>query len=84
MKAAVFVVAFVPQLVPRGVAVGQGNVLLTLVPALVSRGWHSGLVATGDRAADALEDSTVRCTLTAISATGTLTLAVVVLVASPR
>lgn len=84
VKAAVFAVAFIPQLVPRGYPVGPGVVILALVQALVSLGWYSSLVATVDRAASALDRPSVRRALTAISAAGLLVLAIVVLSSSPR
>ena len=84
VKAAVFAVAFIPQLVPHGFPLGPGIVLLALVQALVSLGWYTSLVATVDRAANALGRPSVRRALTAISAAGLLALAVVVLVSSPR
>ncbi len=84
VKAAVFAVAFIPQLVPHGFAVGPGVVLLALVQALVSLGWYTSLVTTIDRAATALGRPSVRRALTAVSAAGLLVLAIVVLVSSPR
>lgn len=84
VKAAVFAVAFIPQLVPRGFPLGPGIVILALVQALVSLGWYSSLVAAVDRATTALGRPSLRRALTAISAAGLLVLAVVVLVSSPR
>ncbi|MBU6514287.1 MAG: LysE family translocator [Acidobacteriota bacterium] len=84
VKAAVFAVAFIPQLVPRGFSLGRGIVLLALVQALVSAGWYGGLVATVDRAASALKSDATRRALTALSAAGLLVLALVLLVSSPR
>ncbi len=84
VKAAVFAVAFIPQFVPRTFPLGVGIVLLALVQSLVSFGWYSALVASVDRAASALSRPGVRRALTAISAIGLLTLAVILLLSSPR
>ena len=84
VTAAVFAVAFIPPLVPHGFPLGPGIVLLALIQALVSLGWYSSLVATVDRAANALGGPSVRRALTAISAAGLVTPAAVGLVSSPR
>ena len=85
VKAAVFAVAFIPQLVPRGFAAGPGNRPPRPgpspgVPGLV----HEPRRDACDRAATALGRPSVRRALTAISAAGLLVLAIVVLVSSPR
>jgi threonine/homoserine/homoserine lactone efflux protein len=84
VKAAVFAVAFIPQFVPRGFPLGVGIIVLAGVQAIVALGWYSALVASVDRAAHALARPAVRRTLTAVSALGMLTLAVVLLLSSPR
>ena len=84
VKAAVFAVAFIPQFVPRGFALGPGIVLLALVQALVSLAWYAGLVATVHRAAITLARPVVRRSLTAFSALGLLSIALVLLFSSTR
>ncbi len=84
VKAAVFAVAFIPQFVPRGFALGPGIVLLALVQALVSLAWYAGLVAMVQRAAITLARPAVRRSLTAFSALGLLSLALVLLFSSTR
>lgn len=84
VKAAVFAVAFIPQFVPRNFPLGVGIISLALVQSLVSLGWYTTLVAAVDRAAAALSRPVVRRTLTAISATGLLALALILLFSSPR
>ena len=84
VKAAVFAVAFIPQFVPRSFALGPGIALLALVQALVSLAWYTGLVVTVQRAAITLARPAVRRSLTAFSALGLLTVALVLLFSSTR
>lgn len=84
VKAAVFAVAFIPQFVPRSFPLGLGIMILAAVQSLVSPGWYCVLVSFVDRAATALARPAVRRGLTAISALGLLTLAVVLFFSSPR
>ncbi|NNN09118.1 MAG: LysE family translocator [Acidimicrobiaceae bacterium] len=84
VKAAVFAVAFIPQFVPRSFPLGPGIVVLSFVQAVVSLAWYTGLVAAVHRGAPTLTRPTVRRVLTAISAVGLLTLALVLLLSSSR
>jgi threonine/homoserine/homoserine lactone efflux protein len=84
VKAAIFAVAFIPQFVPRGFSLGPGILLLALVQAMVSVSWYCTLVATVHRARAILARRAVRQLLTAVSAGGLLTLALVLLFSSTR
>ena len=84
VKAAVFAVAFIPQFVPRAVALAIGIITLTCVQALVATGWNATLVTSVNRAATAFATATAHRWLTGPSTIGLVALAAVLLFSSPR
>ena len=84
VKAAVFAVAFIPLFVPKNFNLGVGIMVLVVVQSIVSTTWYFSLVAAIDKASVILAKPRVRRWLTGISAVGLLTLAIVLLVTTPR
>lgn len=84
VKAAVFAVAFIPQFVPKHFSLGWGIFILSCVQAMVSIIWYSSLIFAVHKASNFLAKPAARRTLTAISATGILLLAVGLAFTSPR
>lgn len=84
VKAAVFAVAFIPQFVPKSFNLGLGIFLLASVQTLTSTLWYSSLIMVVHKSSLFLERPAVRRTLTAISATGIIILAIGLAVTHPR
>lgn len=75
---------FIPQFVPRAVALAIGIITLTCVQALVATGWNATLVTSVNRAATAFATATAHRWLTGPSTIGLVALAAVLLFSSPR
>ena len=84
VKAAVFAVAFIPQFVPQRFSLGLGIFLLACVQSTVSFSWYTFLILAVDKSAVFLARPKVRRTLTGISATGIVLLAIGLLLSHPR
>jgi len=76
VKAAVFAVAFIPSFVPKHFSLGWGIFILASLQATVSTSWYMTLVAAVNKASVFLARPAVRRSLTAVSATGILLLAI--------
>ncbi|MBU6254836.1 MAG: LysE family translocator [Actinomycetales bacterium] len=75
-KAAVYAVAFIPSFIPKETSLGFGIIALGTVWALISITWNIGLIWTVKKSAIYIQKTSVRRSLTAISAIGILGIAI--------